>query len=141
VLVLGWCLNNVAQSHYFTQTAEQLQPAIMEDYQRVFGAPPEGNWLAPAKTQARLAAIQLSGTELSHWHLLRHLNPTIRGCKTCQVDEITFNNNSALLTLKKEGSETLIKQLNSDSSLVVEATEAPSTLSSSVSLKLSLAEA
>ncbi len=120
VLMLALCLNFVAQTHYYKQQNIILSQAVKQDYQRVFGKVPEGNWQQSARYLNATARAQLEGSQLGHWKLIKQLNNAISSCRSCVIEEITINNQSVLLSLKQEGSQSLVSIIKEQTDLKIE---------------------
>ena len=116
-------VNNWAQTQYFNSQADLIEPKVEQDYRRLFGENASAGWQARASYQGRLAQAQLNSPELSHWQLLKNINDAISSCRSCQIDNISFKDNSASLTVKTEGSQPLVSSLESSGSLLIDSKE------------------
>lgn len=135
LLVIAICINNLSEAKHYKVQHATLLPQVQQDYQRLFSKPPTGDWFSAAKNQANLAQVQLTSPELNHWRLIENINAAVKSCRSCQIDELTVNKNTALLTVKKEGSDPLVSRLKDNGKLNVANVDSSGT---AVSIKLTL---
>ena len=119
LLSLSISLHFYMEGRFYKAENQLLTEAVSADYRTVFDANIEPNWQPSAHFQTALAQVQLSGHKLESWLLLKRLNEALASCRSCVIEELSLNQQGALLTVHTQGSAALISAINESNQLLL----------------------